>query len=97
MRREALVERLLPTKVERLYDGPFEGRLDEVEIAPLLMTRRAPTRSGSRALLNPGCADRSVGTRAFGCGFASQAHFSRRFRDRSSLSPRPYRQIAPPP
>jgi AraC family transcriptional activator of tynA and feaB len=31
---------------------------------------------------------------AYGCGFTSQAHFSRRFKDRHGLTPREYRDTA---
>jgi AraC-like DNA-binding protein len=29
---------------------------------------------------------------AYGCGFSSQAHFARRFKDRHGMSPRDYRR-----
>ncbi|MCB4803143.1 helix-turn-helix domain-containing protein [Methylobacterium brachiatum] len=35
-----------------------------------------------------------IGTLAYGCGFANQAHFSRRFKERHGLAPRAYRQAA---
>ena len=35
-----------------------------------------------------------LGTLAYGCGFLSQSHFSRRFKERYGLSPRDYRMRA---
>ena len=45
-------------------------------------------------LADPACAHLSIGMLAYGCGFASQAHFARRFKDRYGLSPRDYRHRA---
>ncbi|WP_200905628.1 AraC family transcriptional regulator [Methylobacterium sp. ARG-1] len=35
-----------------------------------------------------------IGTLAYNCGFAIQAHFCRRFKERHGLAPRAYRQTA---
>ncbi|MCJ2080656.1 helix-turn-helix domain-containing protein [Methylobacterium sp. J-090] len=45
-------------------------------------------------LTDPGCGHLSVGLLAHGCGFSSQAHFSRRFKDRFGMTPREYRHAA---
>jgi AraC-like DNA-binding protein len=46
----------------------------------------------AKRLSDPACAHLSIGMLAYGCGFASQAHFARRFKDRYGLSPRDYRR-----
>ena len=46
----------------------------------------------AKRLSDPACAHLSIGMLAYGCGFSSQAHFARRFRDRYGLSPRDYRR-----
>jgi AraC family transcriptional regulator, positive regulator of tynA and feaB len=46
----------------------------------------------ARRLIDPASAHLSIGMLAYGCGFSSQAHFARRFRDRFEKSPRDYRQ-----
>uniref|UniRef100_UPI00313DF139 AraC family transcriptional regulator n=1 Tax=Methylobacterium fujisawaense TaxID=107400 RepID=UPI00313DF139 len=43
-------------------------------------------------LSDPACAHLSIGMLAYGCGFASQAHFARRFKDCYGLSPRDFRR-----
>jgi AraC-like DNA-binding protein len=48
--------------------------------------------AAARRLADPACTHLSVGTLAYGCGFSSQAHFARRFKDRYGLSPRDYRR-----
>ncbi|WP_082515143.1 helix-turn-helix domain-containing protein [Methylobacterium sp. Leaf112] len=48
----------------------------------------------AQRLSDPACLHVQLGELAHGCGFASQAHFSRRFRDRYGLSPRDYRHSA---
>ena len=45
-------------------------------------------------LADPGYLHMPLGTLAYACGFASQAHFSRRFKERYGLSPRDYRHRA---
>jgi AraC family transcriptional activator of tynA and feaB len=45
-------------------------------------------------LADPGYLHMPLGTLAYGCGFASQPHFSRRFKERYGLSPRAYRHRA---
>jgi len=54
---------------------------------------RRLTRAADR-LADPACAHLSIGMLAYGCGFASQAHFARRFKDRHGMTPRAYRQAA---
>ena len=46
----------------------------------------------AKRLTDPACAHLSVGMLAYACGFSSQAHFARRFKDRYDVSPREYRQ-----
>ncbi|MGP4797585.1 helix-turn-helix domain-containing protein, partial [Psychrobacter sp. T6-3] len=50
--------------------------------------------AATRRLADPGCAHLPIGTLAFGCGFASQAHFSRRFKERHGMAPSAYRHGA---
>lgn len=45
-------------------------------------------------LSDPNCAHLSIGRIAHGCGFTSQPHFSRRFRDRYNLTPSECRNAA---
>ncbi|MDO9428554.1 MAG: helix-turn-helix domain-containing protein [Methylobacterium sp.] len=45
-------------------------------------------------LTDPGCGHLAIGLLAHGCGFSSQAHFSRRFRDRFGMTPSEYRHAA---
>lgn len=46
----------------------------------------------AKRLSDPACAHLSIGMLAYGCGFSSQAHFARRFKDCYGMSPRDYRQ-----
>jgi AraC family transcriptional regulator, positive regulator of tynA and feaB len=48
----------------------------------------------AKRLADPGCAHLPIGVLAYGCGFTSQAHFSRRFKDRFGATPGEYRQAA---
>ncbi|MCJ2080659.1 AraC family transcriptional regulator [Methylobacterium sp. J-090] len=48
----------------------------------------------AQRLSDPACLHLQLGELAYGCGFASQSHFSRRFRDQYGLSPRDYRHTA---
>ncbi|SFL26371.1 helix-turn-helix domain-containing protein [Methylobacterium pseudosasicola] len=50
--------------------------------------------AAAKRLADPGHAHLPIGPLAYGCGFASQAHFSRRFKDRFGRTPREYRQAA---
>ncbi|CAM3090173.1 MULTISPECIES: helix-turn-helix domain-containing protein [Methylobacterium] len=50
--------------------------------------------AAAKRLADPSCAHLQIGAVAFGCGFASQAHFARRFKERHGLSPREYRVAA---
>ncbi|MEH3061589.1 MAG: helix-turn-helix domain-containing protein [Methylobacterium radiotolerans] len=50
----------------------------------------------AKRLTDPACAALSIGLLAYGCGFSSQAHFARRFKDRYDVSPREYRQAHRP-
>lgn len=43
-------------------------------------------------LVDPACAHIPFGVLAYGCGFVSQAHFSRRFKDHFGMTPGEYRQ-----
>lgn len=52
--------------------------------------------AAAKRLADPGCRHLSLGTLAYGCGFASQAHFSRRFRDRYGMAPSAFRHLADP-
>ena len=47
--------------------------------------------AAARRLADPACAHVSIGTLAYDCGFASQAHFARRFKARHGMAPREYR------
>ena len=47
----------------------------------------------AKRLADPACAHLSIGVLAYGCGFSSQAHFARRFKDRYGISPREHRQV----
>ncbi|AWV18264.1 AraC family transcriptional regulator [Methylobacterium sp. XJLW] len=48
--------------------------------------------AAAKRLADPACAHLSIGMLAYGCGFSSQAHFARRFKDRHGMSPRDYRR-----
>ncbi|SDN20583.1 AraC-type DNA-binding protein [Methylobacterium phyllostachyos] len=48
----------------------------------------------AKRLADPACAHLAVGLLAYGCGFVSQAHFSRRFKDHFGVTPREYRFAA---
>ncbi|SFL21629.1 AraC-type DNA-binding protein [Methylobacterium pseudosasicola] len=48
----------------------------------------------AKRLCDPGFAHLSIGVLAYGSGFGSQPHFSKRFKDRFSVTPREYRQAA---
>ncbi len=50
--------------------------------------------AAAERLTDPACAHLPIGLLAYGCGFASQAHFARRFKERHRLSPREYRHAA---
>ncbi|MET3415175.1 helix-turn-helix domain-containing protein [Methylobacterium sp. 1030] len=50
--------------------------------------------AAAKRLADPGCVHLPIGTLAYGCGFASQSHFSRRFKDRFGMSPRECRHAA---
>lgn len=50
--------------------------------------------AAAKRLIDPGRAPLSVGMLSYACGFASQAHFSRRFKDRYGMTPREYRAAA---
>ncbi len=50
--------------------------------------------ASAKRLADPGCAQMPIGSLAFGCGFANQAHFSRRFKERYGMAPREYRHAA---
>ena len=47
----------------------------------------------AQRLSDPACLHLPLGVLAYGCGFVSQSHFSRRFRDRYGVNPRDYRQM----
>ena len=63
-------------------------------ISDYIWDRRLET--AAKRLSDPACAHLSIGMLAYGCGFASQAHFARRFKDRHGLSPRDYRRTRRP-
>ncbi|ONF49421.1 helix-turn-helix domain-containing protein [Methylobacterium radiotolerans] len=48
--------------------------------------------AAAKRLTDLSCAHLSIGMLAYGCGFSSQAHFARRFKERYDTSPREYRQ-----
>ena len=59
-------------------------------ISDYIWGRRLET--AAKRLGDPASVHLSIGMLAYGCGFSSQAHFARRFKDRYDLSPREYRQ-----
>ena len=61
-------------------------------ISDWIWTRRLTV--AAQRLTDPARLNLPIGTLAYDCGFTSQAHFSRRFRDRHGLSPRDYRDHA---
>jgi AraC family transcriptional regulator, positive regulator of tynA and feaB len=61
-------------------------------ISDWIWQRRLET--AAKRLADPICAHLPIGVVAYGCGFASQAHFARRFKERHGMSPREYRQAA---
>jgi AraC family transcriptional regulator, positive regulator of tynA and feaB len=61
-------------------------------ISDYIWERRLET--AARRLADPACAHLPIGQVAYGCGFTSQAHFARRFRDRYGLTPREHRRVA---
>ena len=48
----------------------------------------------AKRLVDPACAHLSIGLLAYGSGFASQAHFARRFKERHGLTPTEFRQAS---
>jgi AraC family transcriptional regulator, positive regulator of tynA and feaB len=50
--------------------------------------------TAAQRLADPACADLPIGLLAYGCGFTSQAHFARRFKERHGMTPRAYRHAA---
>nr|WP_245253286.1 helix-turn-helix domain-containing protein [Methylobacterium sp. PvR107] len=50
--------------------------------------------TAAQRLADPARADLPIGLLAYGCGFASQAHFARRFKARPGMTPRAYRHAA---
>lgn len=61
-------------------------------ISEYIWRRRLET--AAQLLTDPGCAHLQIGFVAYGIGFATQAHFSRRFKNQYGLSPRDYRHRA---
>ncbi|MGU3544796.1 helix-turn-helix domain-containing protein [Methylobacterium sp. A52T] len=64
-------------------------RAQDRHIADWIWHRRLE--AAAKRLADPGCLHMPLGTLAYGCGFLSQSHFSRRFKERYGLSPRDYR------
>ncbi|MCJ2136491.1 helix-turn-helix domain-containing protein [Methylobacterium sp. J-026] len=67
-------------------------RADGRNIAGWIWQRRLEM--AAQRLSDPACLNVQVGEVAYRCGFADQAHFSRRFRDRYGVCPREYRHAA---
>ncbi|MGU3287202.1 helix-turn-helix domain-containing protein [Methylobacterium mesophilicum] len=61
-------------------------------ISDWIWQRRLET--AAKRLADPGCAHLAIGTLAYGCGFASQAHFARRFKTRYGMAPSEHRHAA---
>jgi len=61
-------------------------------ISDWIWERRLAT--AAKRLADPGYLHLPLGNLAYGCGFASQSHFSRRFKERYGLGPRDYRHRA---
>ena len=59
------------------------------DVATCIWERRLE--AAAQRLSDPACLQQPLGLLAYGCGFTSQAHFSRRFRDRFGMTPREYR------
>lgn len=64
-------------------------------ISDWIWQRRLET--AAKRLTDQGCRHLSIGTLAYGCGFASQAHFSRRFKDRYGMAPSEFRHLSDQP
>ena len=62
------------------------------QIAEWIWERRLNIAAGR--LSDRGSAHRQIADLAYGCGFSSQSHFSRRFKDRFGMTPRDYREHA---
>ena len=67
-------------------------RAEGLNVAAWIWERRLE--AAAQRLSDPACLALQVGEVAYRCGFADQAHFSRRFRDRYGASPRAYRHAA---
>lgn len=74
----------------RQLQALFRG--EGLNVAAWIWQRRLET--AAQRLADPACLPLQVGEVAYRCGFADQAHFSRRFRDRYGASPRAYRHAA---
>ncbi|SDN80310.1 AraC-type DNA-binding protein [Methylobacterium phyllostachyos] len=67
-------------------------RAEGLNVAAWIWQRRLE--AAAQRLSDPACLALQIGEIAYRCGFADQAHFSRRFRDRYGASPRAYRHAA---
>ncbi|MGY6628090.1 MAG: AraC family transcriptional regulator [Oceanicaulis sp.] len=72
-------------------------RMFEPEGGVLSYIRERRLRQAYRKLSDPGFASRTIGEIAFSCGFHSEAHFSRVFRQRFAMRPRDVRADMAPP
>lgn len=61
-------------------------------VSDWIWTRRLEV--AAQRLADPGQVHVSIGALSYGCGFTTQAHFSKRFRDRFGLSPSEHRRAA---
>jgi AraC family transcriptional activator of tynA and feaB len=64
-------------------------------ISDWIWERRLAT--AAKRLADPACLHLPIGTLAYECGFTSQAHFSRRFKDRYGCAPGEHRRVAQQP
>ncbi len=65
-------------------------REQDRNIADWIWRRRLE--SAAQRLTDPGFSHLSVGELAYSCGFSTQSHFSRRFKESYGLSPSDYRR-----
>ncbi|KNY21762.1 helix-turn-helix domain-containing protein [Methylobacterium sp. ARG-1] len=61
-------------------------------ISDWIWRRRLET--AAKRLTDLSCAHLSIGVLAYGCGFASQAHFARRFKEHHGMTPREFRRAS---
>lgn len=73
-------------RIQQLFQG------QRLQISDLIWSRRLEV--SALRLADPGYAHLQVGSVAYGCGFTSQAHFSRRFKAHFGMTPSEYRHAS---